>query len=237
MANLERMLSAAKKQQSAPQTKKDKGINKQNILETRITPNNIDSIDNLIFGQLNEDKDLNYIINPNTQQKIYDPEEEMKMIKNEQFNKCNATKIPKAILESIMENPLNLEPLSDNYDNLMTEATQKRTQDIIDKLEKRENQQTQNINSTQTQNINETYKNTSTTVSNIDIQSLAQLIESIIDKKFKQYNKTLINEGLIHNNNQLSLFTVGDNFKFMDDTGNVYECTMKYIGKGKVKNK
>ena len=31
--------------------------------------------------------------------------------------------------------------------------------------------------------------------------------------------------------------TIGDSLKFMDSSGNVYECTMKYIGKGKVKNK
>ena len=60
----------------------------------------------------------------------------------------------------------------------------------------------------------------------------------LLIKKFKEYSNVLLNENKQRGGgNKVTLMSLGDNFKFMDELGNVYECQMKYIGKGKLNKK
>jgi hypothetical protein len=141
--------------------------------------------------------------------------------------------MPSAILESIMQNPLIMQPIENPAEELMNEEVQNRTRDILGKLDamdKAKNGIVRDVTSFQ-QPIQEQIQAPA-----MNMEYLATLIESIVDKKFKEYSNVLLNENKQRGGgNKVTLMSLGDNFKFMDELGNVYECQMKYIGKGKIK--
>lgn len=250
MANAQNLLNAAKKQkvnggnsQSAP---RQTSTGQQMMESVMAASSDLGSLENLYFNPEEENVSLDeaYETYPNGQKhKIYDAHEEMEQIKNGQFNvnKEVASKMPQAILESMLSNPLDMptDHVEDNNE-LMNEALQNRTMDILDKLEARDRQgkpgQQQKYQQQQTvyqQPINENYNQGN----EIDYNVLAKLIESIFDKKIAQYKQVLLNESRNagQNSPKVSFIKLGDTFTFMDDSNSVYECKMVYKGKGKVK--
>lgn len=250
MANAQNLLNAAKKQkettgtrQSAP---RQTSTGQQMMESVMAASSDLGSLENLYFNPEEEDVSLDeaYEIYPNGQKhKIYDAHEEMEQIKNGQFNvnKQVASKMPQAILESMLSNPLDMptDHVEDNNE-IMNEALQNRTMDILDKLEARDRQgkpgQQQKYQPQQPvyqQPINENYNQGN----EIDYNVLAKLIEGIFDKKFAQYKQVLLNESRNagQNSPKVSFIKLGDTFTFMDDSNSVYECKMVYKGKGKVK--
>lgn len=235
MGSLQDKLAAAQAQKakaSAPQQQRTPA--KQPIVEQAFIDTDINSLDDMVFGAPTDSDDLLESYPNGSQRPKYDPNREMEEIKNggAVYDNPNS-KLPKAILESIMLNPLNIEPIEDASEQVIDENIQNRTMDIIDKLEKRERKAKISTSQPQQEYITENIQ----PASNIDMNQLAQLIESIVDKKFKQYSSTLLTESRKHQTPQMGLMTLGKNFRFMDSNGAVYECEMKYIGKGKVKSK
>jgi len=251
MANAQNLLNAAKKQKTNGGTSKtaprQTATGQQMMENIMASSTDLGSLENLYFNPEEENVSLDeaYEVYPNGQKhKLYDAHDEMEQIKNGQFNVNQkiAAKMPQAILESILSNPLDMPTDHVEGDgDIMDEALQNRTMDILDKLEARDRkgkpgqqqryqQQPQPVYQ---QPINENYSQGN----EIDYNILAKLIEGIIDKKFAQYKQVLLNESRNSGQNapKVSFIKLGDTFTFMDDSNSVYECKMVYKGKGRVK--
>lgn len=246
------MLNAAKKQKANAdnniQTQKQSQSNNQRRMLESFSSADTNLLNDMVFGAPTDDGMLLYEQYPNGEMReVYDPNKEMEELKNGVVNyKVSNSNLPKAILESIIQNPLNV-PMDgiEMSDQLMSEGLQNRALDIIDKLDSRDSKRTiqQPINEqtnykqpiqgyTQTQQ-----PQVQPTGYSFNLNELAGLIEAVVDKKFRQYGAGMLTEGNGGQASRVNLMTIGDSLKFMDSSGNVYECTMKYIGKGKVKNK
>lgn len=251
MANAQNLLNAAKKQkanggtsQAAP---RQTSTGKQMMESVMAASSDLGSLENLYFNPAEDNVSLDeaYEVYPDGQKrKIYDAEEDMKEMSSFKISNVDS-KMPKAILESLMSDPLNMPTdgviYSGNAVNNMMDGLQNRTMDILEKLDARDKQgkpqqqrQQPQVNYNP-QPINEQYNHSQG--GEIDYNKLAQLIEGIIDKKFAQYKQTLLNESKIGGQNapKVSFIKLGDTFTFMDDSNSVYECRMIYKGKGKVK--
>ncbi len=251
MANAQSLLNAAKKQKenggttAQPSQKQQTRIGKQMMESAMAVSGDVSSLENLYFNPNEEEFSLDeaYEVYPNGQKrKIYDAEEDMKEMSSFTINNTDS-KMPKAILESMMMNPLNMptdrvEPTS----NMIDESLQNRTLDILEKLDARDRQgkpkqQTPQEPVRQQQPINETVDYNFG--GEIDYKKIAQIVEAVVDKKMKQYSQVLLTESRNagQNGNKVSFLKLGDTFTFMDDANNVYECKMFYKGKGSVKKK
>jgi hypothetical protein len=156
------------------------------------------------------------------------------------MEKLNHSHLPKAILESMRQNPCNYDPtivnhvmgpeneffkkLNEAYGKDKEEPVRgvKAVQQINEQLDNRDKQ-------TVEENVQRTSNNSS--VQNIDLDSLEQLIERVIDRKFN-----VINESLTRNStNTIKSMSITESgiFRFLDSEDNVYECQMKYLGKRK----
>lgn len=251
MANAQNLLNAAKKQKANGGTSQPaprQASTSQRMMENVMAAStDLGSLENLYFNPEEENISLDeaYEVYPNGQKhKLYDAHDEMEQIKSGQFNVNQkiAAKMPQAILESILSNPLDMPTDHVESDGeIMDEALQNRTMDILDKLEARDRKakpgQQQRYQQQQQpvyqQPINESYNQGN----EIDYNVLAKLIDGIIDKKFAQYKQVLLNESRNAGQNapKVSFIKLGDTFTFMDDSNSVYECKMVYKGKGRVK--
>ena len=247
MANVQNMLNAAKKQKAnggMTQNTAPRNPNRQMMDNVMATSSDLSHLENLYFNPQDDGDMLNeaYEIYPNGERrKIYDAQEDLKEIAS--FDASHASSnMPQAILESIMDNPLNIPTegyLEGNEVNNMMNSLQNRSMDIMDKLDARDRQGRQQhqmqppAQAEMRQTINETQQ--TQPQAPVNYNQIAKLIESIIDKKFAQYSKTMLNEGRGQNGTTLSFVKLGDTFTFMDNANNVYECKMVYKGKGKVK--
>jgi hypothetical protein len=260
MANLQNMLNAAKKQKAsggnAPAQRQPQQSNQNRMMES-FSSKDTDLLDDMVFGAPTDDGMLLYEQYPNGEMReVYDPNKEMEELKSGRVNYQAANShLPQVILESIMQNPLNV-PMDgiEISDQVMSEGLQNRTLDIIDKLDSRDRKRAVQQPQAQPQPINEQqmYQQPRQVYApapqqmpqmqpsgyNFSLNELAGLIEAVVDKKFRQYGAGMLTEGKGGAQApRVNLMTIGDSLKFMDSSGNVYECTMKYIGKGKVKNK
>jgi len=249
------MLNAAKKQKSSggnAQPQRQPQQNGQQMMRETFTSTDVDLLDEMAFGAPTDDGMLLYEQYPNGEMReVYDPNKEMEELKSGNINyQATNSHLPQAILESIMKNPLDV-PMDgiDIGDQVMTKGLQNRTLDIIDKLDSRDRKAVQKQPQPQPINEQQVYQQPRQVYApapqqaqpsgyNFSLNELAGLIEAVVDKKFRQYGAGMLTEGKGGAQApKVSLMTIGDNLRFMDSSGNVYECTMKYVGKGKVKNK
>jgi len=248
------MLDTAKKQKSSggnAQPQRQPRQNGQQRIKETFTSTDINLLDEMAFGAPTDDGMAMYEQYPNGKMReVYDPNKEMEEIKSGNINyQISNSHLPQAILESIMKNPLDV-PMDGISvgDQVMSEGLQNRTLDIINKLDSRDKkkvvqQQPQPMNEEHDyQQPKQTYapaqQQAQPSGYNFSLNELAGLIEAVVDKKFRQYGAGMLTEGKDGAQaSKVCLMTIGDSLKFMDSSGNVYECTMKYIGKGKVKNK
>ena len=213
MANAQNLLQAAKKQKENGGAQRQATPNRQparQMMESAMaTSSDLGSLENLYFNPQDVDNDPlteAYEVYPNGQKrKVYDPEEDMKQLAS--FNVSNVqSNMPQAILESILSDPLNMPTDGVAYNgsdvNDMMDGLQNRTMDILEKLDARDRQgkigrpqyqqqyqAPQQPQMDMRQMINETQQMQPA----VDYKALAQLIEAIIDKKFAQYSKTMLN--------------------------------------------
>lgn len=233
MANdtLKRMLEISKKvdQQVASGNAQQPQQRKMNLEEQ------LKTYDDQVYGQY---------VPSEEEKKQYSAEAEMKLIKERASRSNNGynhnTKVPNRILESILNNPCELD--ANMYeDNNMTEFTKKlsqripgikNVQDIQKKLEESDKQSQSTKIAEQKQIVN---TNGNSTV--IDYSLIKAIVESVINEKLGNLKETLLSEGISHNDElgNLKAMKMGNKFLFLDDNNNVYECQMKYIGKNKKK--
>ena len=188
-----------------------------------IVSNNITALDNAVFGKPVE-------INR------YSADDEMKRIKERNKNgsvgNFSNSKIPAAILESIKQNPLNVEVTDQKMEQFTeklsaTVPTIQRSLEIQKKLENQTNASADKSCAPQTSKIN----------SSIDYEMIKMIVENAVKKEVSSLKENILNENLTHVDNSSSFkalkLTENGRFIFLDNDDNLYECSMKYIGKNK----
>ena len=168
----------------------------------------------------------------------YDARKEMEKLKEIEAHggrgvvNLEGRNIPKGILESILNNPLDLKPIDPRMDALEEKLKDKMTgikaaTNILEKVEKQDKEAKAKLN--EQLNPKQTISN------NIDYELIKVLIESVIDKKLESLKQS-INESNNHQQTyipSLKYLSFKDNFYFVDNDDNVFECVMKYKGKRK----
>lgn len=153
---------------------------------------------------------------------------------NERRMTNSSSKVPKAIMEAFMSNPIDDSALYSGMGNgdelsFLTDGLNENVQTQITKP-------TQNVR----QIINEGLENNSQqyvpTSQQIDYPMIRTIVEEIVRKYAVSLNKKIISEGK-QNTNEISTIALGNTFKFLDKEGNIYECTTKKIGNLKDKKK
>lgn len=195
---------------------------KQNTQPKTIISNDISTLDNAVFGAPEQITG-------------YDANEEMKRIhqrisNNAQSNFSNS-KLPSAILESIRKNPLNIDT-DDIKMNSFTEKLSATVPSIQRSLEiQKKLNEDDTYNKQKTTNVNEKKYN------GIDYEMIKLIVENAIKKEFSSFNKTTLEEGAPHTINTSSIkvlkITEGGKFIVLDNDSNLYECSLRYIGKNK----
>lgn len=176
----------------------------------------------------------------------YDAEEEMEKIKSRNTQNINIrtdSKIPAAILEEMIRNPYNLDPNIVN-DSKMTVLEDKlkeknfsskgiaKAQEIQKRLDEQEKSKVNEIQQKQqTSSMPQS--------GGVDYSIIKMIIENAIDERLSKLQASILNESKDNSNSkQTSMIMLGDNFTFVDTSGNMYKCgDIKFVGKAKLKNK
>ena len=229
MANVQNILKAAKNQ-------KKNGGNvsngpRQPINEQRLVSNNVAELEEMFTSPSdNMIQGLDYTIYPNGEErKVYDASEEMREIKEGIRYGNIESKMPNAILQSVLSNPLDIPIPSDVEEKLMNEELQNRTVDIIGKLESRDKNEKKTVQVKQP--INEVVFD----YDNNDGKLLTETISRMIDEKFARLEKRLSANRSSAPGLRMIKLNENSTMMFMDEDNNVYECKLVYKGKGKVK--
>jgi len=145
---------------------------------------------------------------------------------------ANADNVPSVIRESFMKNPIDSAPLyqglGDNKDmSFLTEMIQPKQQ-----MRKQSQESIKQI-------VNEglpQYQGTQG--QQIDYPMIRTIVEEIVRKYAVSLKNKIITEGKDNSNNTLNTLSIGKTFKFLDNAGNIYECTMRKISNiNEMKNK
>lgn len=154
------------------------------------------------------------------------------------MEKLNKSHLPTAILESMRKNPCNYDPSIVNnvmgpeneFFKKLNEAYGKEKEEPMTGV-----QAVQQINEQLVargkKNVEEEVVGDTNTNENVDVSSLEQIVERVIDRKFKQLNESLSMPRM----SSIKTMQLTENgcFRFLDSEDNVYECQMKYLGKRK----
>lgn len=148
----------------------------------------------------------------------------------------SAKKLPSQILESIISQPLNINP--NIYSDTSIDALGQRVKaaDTFNRInEAIENKDKEVVS--QKKKIQDEYTNNTLYNSQASIPTPAAQVSSTIDYALiKSIVKECLSEINTSNNNHCGIMlSTESNFKFCDNDGNIYECQMVY--KGKKKNK
>ena len=168
----------------------------------------------------------------------YDARKEMEKLKEIEAHggrgavNLEGRNIPRGILESILNNPLDLKPIDPRMDALEEKLKDnmsgiKAAANILERVEKQDKEAKDKLK--------EQLQPKQTISNNIDYELIKTLIENVIDKKLEDIKQT-INESNSHQQTyipSMKYLSFKDNFYFVDNDDNVFECIMKYKGKRK----
>lgn len=186
----------------------------------------IEEYDNQVYGPA---------INETKESEAYNARKEMEYLKEIRTNGRRANinledrKIPKDIVDSILTNPLDM-PINDSDMDLLEERIRGKmpgieaAADILERVEK------------QSKPAKEKVTEETRHTSEIDYSLIKMIVEQAIDEKFK----STINESTQRIQSSvpsMKLLNFKDNFYFVDNDDNVFECVMKYKGKRKKRQK
>lgn len=141
-------------------------------------------------------------------------------------------KMPKAIIESILSNPLELDPsvVSDpKMDNLIKNL-KKNTQGVESVVSLNEK-----LEANDRKQINEQLAlkpKTETVSTPIDYSTIKMIVEGVLNEKLGMLTERIDRQTQKNNNIQVMAFK-NSTFKFLTEDGDVYECQMVYKGKNK----
>lgn len=184
----------------------------------------------------------------------YDPNAEMERIKKIQENGgmipqeyAQRSGMPRAIVESIMANPCNLDPSIIDSDPRREELDNKliakfgkgigesvnpfdRVNEINDILDESDAQKVPQ-SKTQTQNV------AAGGVSNVDYSLIKTIVSAVLDEKLEAIKKSLLTESArpMPNLANIKAVSMKDKVLFVDSNDDVYECTFIHRGKNRKK--
>lgn len=174
--------------------------------------------------------------NPTQTTRPYNAKEEMQRLKKGLPKDLSNCKLPTAILESIVKNPINTDV---GYESEMDTFTQTLGESLGLKKSAALMEQLDNVQvNPQTNSVVMKENKEMTNNGGIDYEMIKLLIENAIDKKLESFVQTLntLNENKqMKTANNVKTMSFGDKFLFLDSDDNVYECEMKYKGKRKRK--
>jgi len=147
-------------------------------------------------------------------------------------NISSSSKLPTAILESFKNNPIDESALytsmgggsDDSLDFLMEGITRETPRTVEKPTQEVRNIINESMYSQQQQSVPQ----------GIDYPMIRTIVEDIVRKYATSLNKKIISEGK-QTTNEVNTIALGKTFKFLDSSGNIYECTMKKVGN--IKNK
>lgn len=212
---------------------KDKNVLNERVVSRKDIPQYTGSVESL-------DAMFN---NPNNQPtEMYNPREAIKRM-NENMTEgktLGGKKMPNAIRESIVNNPLMMPSEDDDMSKFTDRLEQtlggiQRSMGILKESERMDREK--NVQ----QRINESVSDTrvspaSTSNGGVDYELIKLIVERVIDDKLK--NSGMLTEGASReNSSELSVMSIGKKFLFLDNDDNIYECTLTYKGKNKKRKK
>lgn len=140
----------------------------------------------------------------------------------------SAAKLPREVLESFQNNVIDESKLLDgimgdgNSLSMLTEGVpQKRQSSSMPK-------EIANAYGTP-QHIQEAQQPMNVVQSQVDYPMIKMIVEDIVKKYTSALQKKMLNES-VGSSSELSTFTIGKTFKFLDKSGNIFEATLKKIG-------
>lgn len=218
----------------------NKNYNRESVEKRRVTNNNLQTfngrsvISGADFDRLGDSAFMSPV-NENTGTTVYNAQDDLERMKNMKIDKSKLanSKLPDFIKESIVSNPLNVDPTL--VDSKMTQFTEQLGQklglqksvSILQQLDEIDSQKAQTP--TITEDVNKGG-------GNIDYGMIKMIVENVINEKLSNLTNTL-NESIQRSSPSLNVMSIKDKFLYLDDQDNIYECQMVYKGKNKRKKK
>lgn len=215
----------------------NKSYDRESVEKRRVTNGNLQTFNgrNIIsgsdFDRLGDSAFLSPVNEGSTG--VYNAQDDLERMKSMKIDKTKLanSKLPDFIKESIVSNPLNVDPAL--VDSKMTQFTEQLGQklglqksvNILQQLEEIDEQKSQKTS------LNEVTNN-----GGVDYGMIKMIVEKVIDEKFSDLTSVL-NESLRHVSPGLSVMSIKDKFLYLDDQDNIYECQMVYKGKNKKRKK
>ena len=141
----------------------------------------------------------------------------------EPLNVKTNSKLPKEILESFKTKQIDPSPLGYGVSSSILDEVNYRTQGKL------YNEETKPQVQQPKKQIIETTQSTNN--SNVDYSMIKMIVEDCMKKYTSALKKSLINESKANDSNAtLQALKIGNKFSFIDNSGNVYEATLKKVG-------
>jgi hypothetical protein len=143
----------------------------------------------------------------------------------------NASNMPKAILEEFMSNPIDDSAL---YAALGEQGDGRSLSFLTEGMDAVQPTQTvvppQNVRQIVNEGMGQQYVQQPQVMQSIDYPMIRTIVEEIVRKYAVSLNKKIMNESKqTATPSQVNTIALGETFKFLDNNGNVYECTMKKV--------
>lgn len=157
-----------------------------------------------------------------TRMPSYNPNADMEMMRNVGNMPIRNNRLPKGIIDSFTENPctgLSSDPIMEAFTSTLNESSGKSKPRFSDMSRK-------------TSNITETEKRGNTEGGGgIDYEMLKMIIEGVVKKYMDELKTSMLNESVQKNpSNNIQAVTLGNNFRFVDKSGNIYVANLTYKG-------
>lgn len=221
--NLNKMLETAKKGVSS-------------VTEKPITP----QINEISSSNI-EGFDIESLLSESETQ-VYNPSQDLKRM-SQPITEENIknSKLPKTILETMLKNPIDIPILAEEGDNnFLTEEMKKKNRALIekfnamDKIPPKYKKMEEFHKDIKGKKYTPNGENNGI-VGSINKEELLKEIEKIIEDKLQTYTSMIIKSCSTSMDN-LSVMKIGENFIFIDDDNNVYDCKLtKKKAKAKIK--
>ena len=189
----------------------------------------VESLNNQVFGKANTMYD-------DDGRPVYSADEDMKRIKQGLPQDMSNCKLPDAIKESIMSNPLILSQVDPKMDSFTEALAQKipgvsKVAGIMNKLDEEDREK----EAARKAAINETLQHGSVTIDYGLIKNIVETAVNSLREEFRNELNETINRSRTRDTS-LAAMKMTDKFLFLDNDNNVFECQMVYKGKNKKKN-
>ena len=142
-------------------------------------------------------------------------------IKNGNIN----SNVPSIIRESFQKNPIDMSMIGQGS---VLDTIGVKNQNINEQVSSTDNSQFNDF--VKRENQSRPIVQESINGGQIDYPMIRTIVEDIVRKYTSSLSKKMLNESLNGRLNELTTFTVGKSFKFLDKQGNIYEATLKKIG-------